>query len=221
MAAPEIATTRPLPPPRLRMLGDHFAPARDLHQFILSAFIQEGAPFYRPEYEHLRDARIGVLWTNVEKVKNGVAWAASAELVTTGGDKWTKGRSLMQLEEWFGEWWPMGDDDSTLPDFVLTFFAPAAGYMNDIGFCATVAHELRHCAQKRDRFDEPAFDQLTGRPLFTILDHDVSTFLSVAEDFGDVERNVAELVEIVNRNQPRFPGALVEGICGVCGKAAA
>lgn len=216
MTSTLVVPTRPIPPPRLRLPGDHFAPARDLQQFILSAFVMEGAPFYRSEYEHLQEAKLAVLWTNVEKAKNGVMWAASAELVTVGGDKWTKGRSLQQLEEWFGGWWGPGESVfGPLPDFVLTFYAPATSGMNDTGFCATIAHELRHCAQKTDRFDEPMFDKETGRPQYAILDHDVSTFLSVAEDFGSVERNVRELNEIL-KTAPRFPGAIVEGICGIC-----
>ncbi|HEU4753778.1 MAG TPA: putative metallopeptidase, partial [Armatimonadota bacterium] len=145
-----------------------------------------------------------------------VSWAASAELVTTGGDAWTKGRSLQQLLDWFGHWWGE-EQEGELPDFVLTFYAPAAAAMNDLGFCATCAHELRHCSVKRDRYGEIRYDP-DDRPIWAILEHDVTEFLSVVEDFGPVGRNVAQLAEVALR-APRFPGAVVEGICGTCGAA--
>lgn len=210
---------RPLPDPDLRESGSSFAPAPDLHRFIRQAFIAKDAPFWREEYDHLEEARIGVLWTNVDKTKNMVSWAASAELVTLGGDKWSKGRSIQQMVEWFGEWWEGAWADE-LPDFILTFHGPSAAASNDVGFCAMVAHELRHCAQKVDRWGDPMWNDADGRPQFAIMDHDVSTFVSVAEDFGPVERNVGRLMEAL-KARPRFPGAMVEGVCGVCGEMAA
>lgn len=210
-----MVLTRPLPPEDMREEGHTFQPGRDLYRFVRSAFIEPGAPFWREEYAPLLPARIGVLWTNVRKEKAMVQWAASAEVVTTGGDKWTKGRALQQLAEWFMGWFDdlPGSQGEDLPDFVLTFYGPEMMKCNDVGFCAYIAHELRHCAQK-EKDGGPLFDD-DDRPQWAIRDHDVTAWLSVAEDFGPVERNVPELVAALAK-EPRFPGAEVSGICGTC-----
>lgn len=211
---------RPLPPVSMREEGCAFLPARELHDFIRAAFVEEGAPFYRDEYAHLAFARIGVVWTNQPKTKAMVAWAASAQLVSLGGDAWSKGVELQQYREWFGGWWDEVDEETglpALPHFRLTFYGPCAAEMNDVGFCATVAHELRHCAVK-EKDGEPVWGD--DGPAFAIRDHDVTAFLSVAEDFGAVERNVPELLSAL-RHAPRFPGAAVAGICGTCLRAVA
>ena len=211
---------RPLPPPALREDGNYFLPAREVHDFIRAAFIDPAGPFWRAEYEHLEVAHIGVLWTNVPKIKGMVQWAASAELVTMGGDKWTKGRALQQYAEWFMGWWDgFESGEGEIPDFIITIYGPGAAESNDAGFCRTIAHELRHCAQKLDNFGEPAFDN-DGRPQYAIRDHDVSEFVSVVEDFGPIGANVSALVSAAAR-APRFPGAYVAGVCGVCLKAVA
>jgi hypothetical protein len=207
-------TGRPLPPEPLRREGIAFVPAPDVLAFLERTFLQEGAPFWRKEYSHLEEARIGVLWTNVERVKDGLLTLGMAQLVRISGDKWTSGRSAQQLREWFGDWWDAELDP--YPDFVLIFYGPAAAEMNDATFCALLSHELRHCGQKRDRYGELKFDE-NGDPEFAMQGHDVEEFISVVEDFGIAAAGPAavKFVEAAQR-RPRFSAAEVAGVCG-CG----
>lgn len=211
----------PTPPDDLQEEGFMFVAAPELHRFIVEAFIQPDGPFHRDEYAILAEARIGVQWTNMPKNKGMVEWAAQAEIINASGDAWSKGIDWMVMADWFGDWWtPDQGDEGDLPNFRLTFYGPSWMESNVTGRCATIAHELRHCAQKLDRNGEPRFD-MDDRPVWGIRAHDVETFVSVVEDFGaETERNVKELVAAALR-APRFPGALVEGICGTCGRIAA
>lgn len=206
-----FALHRPVPPAHLAEPGDTFAPAPDLATFLHDAFIAPGAPFHRQEYEHLAEARIGVLWTNAIRVKNGLQTLGMAQLWRDSGDKWSSGRSAQQVREWFAGWW-----DDPYPDFLLTFYAPFAAEANDPSACALFSHELRHCGQDTDAYGEPKYDD-SGNPVFAMVGHDVEQFVSVVEDFG-IEAAGQRAVEFVRAAQraPRFSAGEVAGVCG-CG----
>lgn len=207
---------KPEPPEHLQSPwgAARFEPAPDLAEFVREAFIEPGASFWRPEYEHLQEARIGILWTNVERVKDGLGTLGMARLVRVSGDKWTAGRSAQQSIEWFADWWP--DADDPLPHFELTFYAPWVAIANDPSACALFAHELRHCGQKLDRWGEPSFDD-SGDPQFAMVGHDVEQFVSVVEDFGIAAAGQAgvRFVEAAQK-APKFSAGEVAGVCG-CG----
>lgn len=191
-----------------------FAPAPELAGFIRQTFIEQGAPFWREEYAHLAEARIGVLWTNVERVKDGLRTLGMARLVRASGDRWSNGRVLQQSVEWFGDWW--ADADDPLPHFEITLYAPYVALASYPTACALIAHELRHCGQKSDRWGEPAFDE-NGDPIYAMVGHDVEQFVSVVEDFG-IEAAGQAGVRFVEaaKKKPRFGASEVAGICG-CG----
>lgn len=206
-------TNRPAPPDPLRDVGYRFEPAPELLEFLRAAFIEPDAPFYRDEYEHLLDARIAVLWTNVERVKDGLLTLGMAQLWRNSGDRWTSGRSAQQIDEWFSEWWP--DELDPSPHFILTFYAPYVAGTNDSSACALFAHELRHCGLKLDAFGCPKFGD--EGPEYAMVGHDVNEFVSVVEDFGIEAAGPAAVafVEAAKR-RPRFGAAHVAGGCG-CG----
>ncbi|HEX8708039.1 MAG TPA: putative metallopeptidase [Pyrinomonadaceae bacterium] len=86
----------------------------------------------------------------------------------------------------------------------------------DLEFCSTAKHELCHCAQAVDEYEQPRFRRVDNRPIYAIKDHDFSGFLSNVRDFGPgAERNIPELLEIV-RLGPRISAAAVAAACGVC-----
>lgn len=207
---------RPAPPPHLvsPFGAPRFEPALNVAAFLSEAFIRPDAPFHREEYVHLAEAKIGVLWTNVERVKDGLGTLGMAQLFRISGDKWSSGRSAQQVLEWFGDWWD--DDLDPYPHFLLTFYAPWVVQANDPSACALFAHELRHCGQKRDRWGELKFDD-NGDPEFAIQGHDVEQFVSVVEDFGIEAAGQAgvRLVEAAKKT-PRFSAVEVAGVCG-CG----
>lgn len=202
--------SRPLPPESLMEIEERFEPAEDLRQWIVATFIDPDGDLANPDHQHLMDAEIGVLWTNVDNSRNMRGVIGQAELMPPMAmGKWQKARATQQIEEWFGG----------VPDFLLTFYAPAASVMDDASFCALVEHELYHCAQKRDQHGMPKFTQ-DGRPSFAIRGHDVEEFVGVVARYGAAASGVAELVEAANR-RPSVALADIAGACGTCLRAAA
>ncbi len=189
---------------------ERFEPAEDLREWIVSTFIDPDGELANPDHQHLADAEIGVLWTNVGNSRNMRSVIGQAEIMPPMAmGKWQKARATQQVEDWFG----------AVPDFLLTFYAPAASTMDDASFCALVEHELYHCAQKRDAFGMPKFGQ-DGRPSFAIRGHDVEEFVGVVARYGASASGVAEMVEAANR-RPTVATADIAGACGTCLRAVA
>lgn len=182
--------------------GPAFVPAPEVERWIFETFIDEGAPLANPEHEHLRDARIGVLWTSAPNGKHGRAIVGQAELVS-GGSNWSRGRAVQQITEWFGE----------LPDFIITLFAPYADPANDATFCALVEHELSHCAQEKDAFGAPKFSK-TG-PVYCMRGHDVEEFIGVVRRYGADAAGVRALIDAAAEG-PTIAAADIGFACGNC-----
>ena len=202
---------RPLPPEEMmRDIEERFMPDDDLREWIVATFVDADGELANADHAHLLDAEIGVLWTNVDNSKNMRSVIGQAELMPPMAmGKWQRARAVQQIEEWFG----------SVPDFLLTFYAPAASTMDDASFCALVEHELYHCAQKRDAFGMPKFTQ-EGRPSFAIRGHDVEEFIGVVARYGAAATGVAEMVEAANR-KPAVALADIAGACGTCALKAA
>jgi hypothetical protein len=202
--------TRPQPPGYLIAyedldLLDRFEPAPDLLAWIMGTFIKEGATLENPEHAHLQFANLGVLWTNCDNSRNMRSVIGQAELMPPMAmGKWQRNRAAQQVEEWFGY----------MPDFLLTFSAPAAAEMDDASFCALVEHELFHCGVKRDRDGNPKFKQ-DGTPSFAIRGHDVEEFVGVVARYGAVAAGVTAMVRAA-QEQPSVGRAKLAGACGTC-----
>jgi hypothetical protein len=198
--------TRPYPP--ADMIGDPrplFIPAPELETWARGQFISELSPIYNEEHVHLQLAELGFVWTNVENVKRGRRILGTAQLVSESGDKWSQGRVLHQLREWFGE----------PPDFVITIEAPHAADATDAAFMALVEHELYHCAQARDEFGQPKFNERTGHPLWAMRGHDVEEFVGVVRRYGADASGVREMVAAANKGAEIADG-LISRSCGSC-----
>lgn len=201
---------RPQPPDELANLSelemlDRFAPAPDLREWICETFIDEDSPLYNPDHQHLRDARLGVLWTNCDNSRQMRAVIGQAELMPPMAmGKWQRARAIQQVEEWF----------DMMPDFLLTFSAPAAAGMDDASFCALVEHELYHCGTKLDDFGMPKFKQ-DGTPAFAMRGHDVEEFVGVVARYGAEASGVTAMVDAAQRG-PTIGRASIAGVCGTC-----
>lgn len=206
---------RPVPPDDLATFSeiemlDRFMPAPDVMAWIESTFLQEDSDLFNTDHVHLREAAIGILWTNCDNSRNMRSVIGQAELMPPMAmGKWQKARAVQQIEEWFG----------AMPDFLITFSAPAAHGMDDASFCALVEHELYHCAQKQDAFGMPKFKQ-DGTPAFAIRGHDVEEFVGVVARYGAIDPGVAAMVEVGSRT-PLMSAASIAGACGTCLRAAA
>lgn len=189
---------------------DRFEPAPDLAEWIIATFIDDDSPIANPDHRHLADAEIGVLWTNCDNTRNMRAVIGQAEMMPPMAmGKWQRARAIQQVEDWFGG----------LPDFLLTFSAPASAGMDDASFCALVEHELYHCAQSRDQYGMPKFSK-EGRPVFAIRGHDVEEFVGVVARYGAIDHQIAAMVEAAS-GRPSVALADIAGACGTCALRAA
>lgn len=202
--------TRPLPPECMADVEERFEPADDLREWIINTFISDDGELANEDHRHLMDAEIGVLWTNVDNSRNMRSVIGQAELMPPMAmGKWQKARACQQIEDWF----------DGMPDFILTFYAPAASVMDDASFCALVEHELYHCGQKRDVHGMPKFGQ-DGRPSFAIRGHDVEEFVGVVARYGAAASGVTKMIEAASHS-PVVALADIAGACGTCLRAAA
>jgi hypothetical protein len=200
---------RPYPPARVcdenrgEML---FVPAHDLADWVKRTFIGEGL-LYNPDHDHLLDAELGFIWTNVECIRQGREVVGTCEIANAHGGKWTKGREAFQLAEWFG----------VVPDFVITLDAVHAGALDDGSFCALVEHELYHAGQAYDKRGEPRFDRQTGAPVYCLRGHDVEEFVGVVARYGAgaASTGVLGLVEAASM-PPLITPSRVSAACGNC-----
>ena len=206
---------RPYPPENLATLSeiemaDRFVPAFELRDWIADTFLSEQSELFNADHAHLREAALGVLWTNCDNSRNMRSVIGQAELMPPAAmGKWQKARAAQQVEEWFGD----------MPDFLLTFSAPAAHGMDDASFCALVEHELYHCAQALDLFGMPKFRK-DGSPVFAIKGHDVEEFVGVVARYGAKAAGVEQMVEAARRS-PLIAEASIAGVCGTCSLKAA
>ncbi|MEN6450574.1 MAG: putative metallopeptidase, partial [Thermoguttaceae bacterium] len=169
-------------------------------------FLDEESDMFNADHAHLRDAAIVVLWTNCDNIRNMRSIIGQAELMPPMAmGKWQRARAIQQVEEWFG----------SMPDFLLTFSAPAAHGMDDASFCALVEHELYHCAQKIDRYGMPAFNKETGAPIFVMRGHDVEEFVGVVARYGADASGVTAMVNAA-KTGPTIGRATIAGACGTC-----
>jgi hypothetical protein len=199
---------RPRPPQSLLSIdGPSFAPAPDLVDWATAAFIEEGAPLENPDHAHLRYARIGMLWTAVPNGRAGRSIVGQAELGQNigGMGKWTRARAEQQAVEWFG----------TIPDFIITLFAPYAEICDDATFCALLEHELSHCGQERDEYGMPRFKKSTGLPAFCMRGHDVEEFVGVVRRYGADAAGVRAMIDAAAEG-PTIAAADIGFTCGNC-----
>lgn len=197
---------RPLPPPELREPGFKIEPALEVAEWLMAAFVAEGATHANPDHEHLREADIACLWTTVE-YRNGTALVGgTAELVRVSGKPWPSARAVDHLCLLFGR----------IPDFILTFYAPYAAEASDRAWCALVEHEIYHCAQKLDKDGQPKFDA-EGNPVWAMRPHDVEEFVGVMERYG-VEACAGKSKQFVEAaaRAPLFDDEEIGAVCGTC-----
>jgi hypothetical protein len=197
---------RPLPPPHLCEPGSQIEPALEIAEWMQAAFIAAEATYPNPDHEHLREADIACLWTNVEYTDGAVAVGGTAELVRLSGKPWPKARAVDHICLLFGR----------IPDFILTFYAPYAAEADDATWCALVEHELYHCAQKLDKDRLPKFDP-EGKPVWAMRPHDVEEFVGVMQRYGvgACAGKSREFVEAAAR-PPLFDAEQLRAICGTC-----
>lgn len=194
-----------------------FARAEDVEEFLRREFVEPGGYFHSPTHEALEDAYVGVLWSTAEVRIRGLVPTGTAEMPTRSAARMSghmKEVWRWQMRRWFGP---------QLPDFLITLNARYLARCDDyeMEFLATGKHELLHCRQATvdgTEDGDPWFKR-DGSRVWTIWPHDAETFVEVAEDFGPVERGVAEIAAAL-KHPPRFSAARVRIACGTMARAA-
>lgn len=207
-AAKLVRDTRPMPPPDLAETDD-FAPAPILGDWVARTFIASTGPLHNPRHDHLADATIGWLWTTAEQRNHNAVVMGECRLIQPQQRKWSSA-----LQHWL--WRQLFDD---VPDLVITIDATWAAQADDWAFCALIEHELCHAGQARDGDGEPRFD-VEGKPIFTILAHDVEQFVDVVARYGAAAAGIEDMVAAA-RAKPIFGQAQITAACGTCGRRTA
>ena len=205
--------TRPLPPIEVvDGIGPVFMPAPEVDEWLRAAFLDEKSPLYNVEHDHLNSANLGILWTNVENIRQMRRVVGMVELPKPHPalGKWAKARYEYQLEQWFGQ---------VELDFLITLNAIYCAGSSDIEFCSVVDHELFHCAQKLDEDGFPAFNKYTGKPKFALRGHDVEEFVGIVRRYG-AGAAAGETAALVAAAQlePEIAAVSVATMCGNCMK---
>ena len=205
----ESATSgRPFPPGELTDSDNGallFRPAHDLWEWVRETFFEEGAVLLNEDHWHLRQARIGMVWTNFPFSKQGKRYAGTCDRPRDKARDWGQAQAVFQLEQWFG----------TVPHFRIILDAGLAAQADNASFCALVEHELYHAAQL-ERDGEPQFND-DDEPLFTLRGHDFEGFLGVSRRYGvgKAEAGVADLARVAQR-PPLVAEADIAEACGTC-----
>lgn len=178
----------------------------------MDTFVRDSeSDLHNPDHDHLRNARIGVLWARPSWERRGREVLALAETAQPASSitGWKRARLMMQLDEWFG---------TRDLDFVLTFWAAGWMELDDRAACALMEHELYHCAEDLGEFGEPKFTR-DGRPRYRLRGHDVEEFTAVARRYGAWSQDLADLRDALAA-EPLVGGASIKAACGTCRAAA-
>jgi hypothetical protein len=176
-----------------------FVPAPQLRAFAFS-FIVGGGALYNPDHDHLCDAHVAFLWTNIRQERQGRQIAGTAQLGKPPGNPWTAGKQAQQLREWFG----------SVPDFLITLDAPCFSLSEPATRLAILEHELYHCAMN-------GFNQQTGLPRWSMRPHDVEEFVGVVRRYG-AEHGAGSTARLVGAalKEPQIAPAKIAKVCGTC-----
>jgi len=186
-------------------------------------FLTDGSPFYSPTHAEIAGARIAYLWAEPANRRSGreVLGTAAIPRPPQGGDAWARARFWLQVDQWFGSWWPDAatEDGPARPDFLITLSAPWWRDAQDVDALRLLKHELLHCCHKVDEYGAPRFNAQTGEPLWGIRGHDVEEFAEAVEWFGPTA-DVARLIEAASK-APLASGQSIARACGTCLRVAA
>jgi len=182
-----------------------FEPAPEVKAWMLSTFIEEGAPLYNEDHKHLSNADFEVLWASRGFERQGRFVLGTTEEVAFRAGGWQKERQEFQMQQWFGR----------IPHYLITLDGAFAREADDADWCALVEHELYHIGQKTE-FGAPAFKR-DGQPKLYMRGHDVEEFVGIVRRYGTGHPGgkLASLVSAAN-TQPTVSRYRMAQACGTC-----
>ena len=186
-------------------LEPRFKPCREVGVWARRHLIDASSPIVNPEHAHLDKARILWLWASYTATAKGGA-IGEAQLNLAQSAAYSQGRSTAMLRDWNG---------GIHPDFIITLSAPWFAEADEVSKCAVIDHELFHCAQKRNKDGERAFDRLSDRPQWAIRHHDLEEFVGIARRYGAWSPQLQQMKSALE-HKPLIGRPLCVGACS-CG----
>lgn len=207
---------RPVPP-QIALVDDgldRFVAAPEVGEFISYAFLSEVSPLYNEDHSHLRQARVGYIWTNATNSTQQRPVAGKVMIPRPPqalSDKWQKAMWVAHMRQ------ILGVDPGSL-DFVMMLYAPYAASCDDVDLCALLDHECYHMSQEGKAAGVPQFvrsGSRKGRPKFALLGHDVEEFTGVVRRYGHGAGagGTVDFVKAANR-RPLIARSTVSRLCG-------
>ena len=147
----------------------------------IAAYAQAIIQVFPEHFEHLQECRIGYLITDEEIRMQGRDKAGYAIMPQAMGQNgklfdWTLAVQFGFIDECF--------DAPVPPDAIMVVQQEAWQVYQPIQRAGLVFHELKHIAHLHTKDGEPRYSDEDGRPLYSIIGHDVEEFTEVAALFG-------------------------------------
>lgn len=151
----------------------------------ISAYAQSAIQTFPDHYEHLQECRIAYLVTDEDIRMQGRDKAGFVIMPTAMGQN---GKIFdYVLAEYFGfidECYEV----PVAPDVVMVISQDVWEGYNSIQRVCLICHELMHIAHAETKDGEQRYNEEDGRPVFTLLGHDVEEFTAIAAMFGQTTR---------------------------------
>ena len=141
---------------------------------------------FQDRFEHLAECRIGYLFTDEEikfqqKVKAGFVIMPSAMGQNRTLYEWTLAQTFDFLDDIYQE--------PIWPDVIMVINQESWEQCGAVQRVMLVTHELMHIGHTTTRDGEERYSEEDGRPIFTIIGHDVEEFEEIAQMFGTTAGN--------------------------------
>jgi len=202
---------RPRPPKKLLdSFQTEFLPAPELDKFVRESFLNEDSKLYNFEHRHLRQARIGYLWTNCSNQKQMRKVVGTCEIPKPSplASVWEKARYFYQIRQWFGT-------DNL--DFLITLDANYIAAAPHINFLAILEHELFHAGHKLDEWGQKAYFKTTGKPKYGLRGHDLEEFVGIWMRYGPrAGAGDSMKMLVAAKGKPLIGKADIQRLCGNC-----
>ena len=164
----------------------------------VAAYAQAAIQAFPEHYEHLQECRIAYLVTDEDIRMQGRDKAGFVIMPTAMGQN---GKIFdYVLAEFFG-FIDECREVPVAPDVVMVIGREAWESYSPTRRVCLVCHELIHIAHAETKDGEPRYHEDDGRPVFTLIGHDVEEFTTIALMFGQVTQ-WAPFAKAVTESEP-------------------
>lgn len=158
-------------------------PEGDWHPAAIAVRLME-----HDEHKHLKENEVLIEWLfkNEPKSKGGKAIMGMVHEPKVQGH--LKDLFEMLVTRFFG----------VMPAFIITLDHEYWKVASELDREALIWHELAHIKQDVDAYDAPKFSR-DGLPVYRLVEHDVTAFVSEVQRYGAWHADIKNLVEAANQ----------------------